>query len=547
MISLGTHQAATWGYSTYPHASVTTDFHGSENFIGSFTKPTLAPNGNMYSILGVTAINLSGTHQAFVIMKITPNTSNTATTNWQPSTITFITANTELAPLPNGFARPEWGAPSFVSTNTNDNSKFRFNTGILASNGLIYFPPVQCGSANNQWVILDPATDRWKVTNLLRPSGVSSISNTYIASAVLGTDNKIYVLPGKGGKAFRITTSVNAGADTVEDSYYSNYISQITATIVSPLTVDSMQWRDASNNLYTDVASLDSVTKAYAEPSGQDYETLFSIITDAVTHPSGRIYLIPGYGRGRIFYINQAAWGTSLELVSAPGLSTAAISGYGQKTVRGYYAFLEKQRDESHDKSTLKIYIAPRALALGNQSMDLLVINPVTNTMSAIDMGYSSSTGASGNHKMSKRISLPNGMTLAYNRLINPGNTRHGGMVLTGWDVPSSVSTGTRTIGVTGNGILINQNMYTIDSISPGFTGTGGGVNALWPHTGKHITFMDPEAGNQNIVEIVSVKGYGPNITNFNFTSRDQSEYQVPSNLALLGASVFNSQFNKPR
>jgi hypothetical protein len=546
MISLGIHQAATWGYSTYPHPTISTsDITGSNDYIGAFTKPTLAPNGNMYAILGAVSMDIGGTYKAFVIMKITPNTSNTGTANWQAATISYITADTGLAPLPNGFARPEWGAPVSISGGVSDNALFRFNTGILASNGLIYFPPVQCGSGNNYWVILDPAIDRWKVTNLLRPSGTTSITNRTIGCAVLGTDNKIYAIGGLGAKAFRITTSVNAGSDTVEDSFHTNF------STTNPMSTTTMTWRDSANNLYTDLASVENVTQAYNDAfMGAVSYAVFNRVTDAITHPSGKIFLIPMVGRGRVFYIDQSAWGTSLELVSAPGLSTADIPGYGRKTLSCYYAFIEKPRSADHNILTLKIFLVPR-LPYGvnalNTTLDAFMIDPVTNEMTPIDMNYTNNAGSQTYQSFSKRHTLPNGMSISYNRLSTSGAARQGGMMLTGWDVPSTDTDAVRTIVADEKGILQDQTLHTLATTAPGFTGVGGGMSAKWPHNGKYIAMLDPVQNNVNIMELVSVKGYGPDITNFNFTSRDQTEYQIPTSLSQLGPSVYNSQFNKPR
>jgi hypothetical protein len=552
MISLGTHQAATWGYSTRDIPSLA-GAYGSSSYIGLFTKPTLAPNGNMYAILGVTALNVSGTYEAFVIMKITPGNTNTATTNYTPPTISYLIADNGFAANGSGFAKPSWGAPSAVSGNNTDNSLFRFNTGILAPNGLIYFPPVQCGSGKNKWVIFNPASDLWKVTEALRPSGLTQIGNQQISCAVLGTDNKIYVLS-SFGKAFRITTSANALSDTVEDSYHAAY-----ASTASPLGIGTIPlgWRDEAGVTYTsDTASLDGVLKAHdndsSAASAASYR-IFTTISDAIVHPSGRIYLMPGRGRGRIFYINQSAWGTIGEIVSAPGLSTASIAGYGQKTIHIKCAFLEKPRDAGHTINTLKIYLVP-SIQVGipspnNICTDILVIDPVTQTMSALPMQYVASSTSQSTSTLSKLINLPNGMILTYNRIATSGSASHGGMILTGWDVPSTDSNGARTIPVPDKGIMQDQGVVTIATLNPSFTSVGGGTNAMWPHNGKFIGMFNPvfNPGDNQFSEIVSVKGYHPDVTNFNFSQRDRTFYGMPSDLALLGPSVYNCQFNKPK
>jgi len=441
MISLGTHQAATWGYSVRDIAPLA-GAYGSASYIGLFTKPTLAPNGNMYAILGATAFNVSGTYEAFVIMKIVPGTSNTATTNYTPPTISYLVADNGVTANGSGFAKPSWGAPSAVSSNTTDNALFRFNTGILASNGLIYFPPAQCGSNDNKWVIFNPNSELWKVTDMLRPSGATFITNRAISSAVLGTDNKIYVFS-VYAQSFRITTTSNASADTVEDSYYSNYFAT-----TAPFGQSVLSWRDEAGTTYTDYPDTTGFTPAYATDSAGSNSASarnFTAISDAIVHPSGCIYLMPGKGRGRIFYVKQSAWGTSGELVSAPNLRTT-YTGM-TKNIQIQSAFLEKPRDASHDINTLKIYCVPRIAvdtqANLNVSNGILVLDPVTQTMNIIAMSYSVNTTSGSFSNMSKLITLPNGMVMTFNKSTSISND-YGGTVLTGWDVPSSAVDGVR-------------------------------------------------------------------------------------------------------
>jgi hypothetical protein len=551
MISLGTHQASTWGYSTRPLTpTFTGPAVGSTAFVGLFTKTTLAPNGNMYAILGAAALSISGVSQQFVILKIVPGTTNTATTNYAAPSYSFLIADNGFAANGNGFAKPSWGA--IAGTNA-DNSAFRFNTGILASNGLIYFPPVQCGTNNNYWVIFDPTTDLWKVTNALRPSTlVGDLTNLIIGGAVLGTDNRIYVYS-MYGRGFRITTSTNASNDTVQDSYYTGGI----AAIATPTGNDTapLSWRDEAGAVYTDVASLLGTTKAYDNAStsqNSNVVRIFTTVSDAIVHPTGRIYLMPGLGRGRIFYINQSAYGTTGELVSAPGLSTASIAGYGQKSIGIYSAVLEKPRDANHDPATLKIFLIPAVQYVTNANVctDILVINPQSQTMSALSMQYinRAPTDPVGFTALGKLINLPNGMSLTYNRITTSGSDRHGGMILSGSDVPASDTDGLRTIPIPNKGIMQDQDIQYLGVTNPSVTGIGGGTNGLWPHNGKFIGIFNPSFSlNWFFYEIVSVKGYHPGVTNFNFSARDRLFYSIPSNLNNLGSTVYNCQFNKPR
>jgi len=551
MISLGTHQASTWGYSTRPLTPAFEGVSGSAAFVGLFTKPTLAPNGNMYAILGAAGLTISGVSQQFVILKIVPGTTNTATTNYAAPTYSYLVADNGFAANGNGFAKPSWGA--IVGIPQNDNALFRFNTGILASNGLIYFPPVQCGTDNNYWVIFDPTTDLWKVTNTLRPSTLAgNLTNLSIGGAVLGTDNRIYVYSMYGG-GFRITTSTNASNDTVQNSYYTGGIASTTTP--TGIATAPLSWRDEAGAVYTDGASLLGTTKAYDNDSTSNNSNsarIFTTVSDAIVHPTGRIYLMPGLGRGRIFYINQSAYGTTGELVSAPGLSTASIAGYGQKSIGIHSAVLEKPRDANHDPATLKIFLVPAVQYVANANVctDILVINPQSQTMSTLSMQYINRATAvpGGFTVLGKLINLPNGMSLTYNRLTTSASDRHGGMILSGFDVPSSDTDGLRTIPIPNKGIMQDQDVYYMAVTNPSTTGIGGGANGLWPHNGKFIGMFNPSFSLSSFFyEIVSVKGYHPGVTNFNFSARDRMFYSIPSNLNNLGSSVYNCQFNKPK
>lgn len=554
MISLGTHQSAIWGYSTadYPADSQISAVGGSYSYNGLFTKLTLAPNGNMYAILITSNVTLSSVVKECVIIKVTPGNSNTGNTNWQAASRSYLIPDGTAADS-YGFARTAWPLNS-------GSAAIRFHTGILASNGLIYFAPYDTTDTTNKWVILNPATDTWKVTDTLRPSGTTTIANSTIGGIALGTDNKLYVAGTGTGRGFRITTSANAMSDTVEDSYYTQFVGTS-----SPLGSTAMTWTDSSGITYTDSAALlDSVTSvsaAYSPTTGSTSLRNFNRIRDMITHPSGKIFMVPGRGRGRIFYINETGWGTANELLSEPGYSTASITGYGVKSYGGYYAFLEKPRDLSHIASTLKLYIAPilgiQEQAYTNMSQDILVINPVTKSMSALNLGLANYAANSNSYaSLNKRISMPNGMHVFVNTNATDAVSRQGGVMLTGWDVPSSDSDGSNTITMTNKGLMYRSDITstnlnyikTLIEQNPGFTAVGGGVNPNWPHNSKFLSFTGtPGSGTvfAQLTEYTSVKGYGPEITNFNFSARDQTYYQLPSVISTLGNSVYNSQFNK--
>ncbi len=543
MLTLAAAQSSTWGYSAKTHTITgLTNLGGTSTNTGSFTKPTLAPNGKMYSILTCPNATINGVVQTNVILEITPGTSNTATTNYSAPTFNFIYSDNTVSSNGAGFAKPSWNQGTL-------NVVQAFNTGILAPNGLIYFVPFDNQAATNKWVVFSPSSGRWKLMNI-HPSyaegATTYIPNAVITTAVLGTDGKIYVF-GYGTTTvpyYRFTPSSNAAADvtSIENSYYFN--SSLNST---PLCNTNMQWKDSAGISYTDTP-VNTVLKAYdnSGATGRPYEKVRTFI-DIIVHPSGRIYFIPGAanttngaagGRGRIFYLNISAWGTALELVSATGLVPS-----GNKNISAHYAFLEKPRDADHDKNTLKIYIVPTKGLYTTTTVckTILCIDPVTNTISETSINYSSDPTST----IGKRISLSNGLNIFYNVGSNTpvlAKTRSGGHLLTGWDVPASDVDGGLFIDTPGPGILHNTAPANFGETSPEYSLIGGGVNVPYPH---HSKFIGYPGVLTNISELISVKEYGPGITNFNFENIDASFIAPPT--SGLATSLFNSNFNKPK
>jgi hypothetical protein len=558
MLTLATHQSSIWGYSALTHTlSNLGNFSASFNYTGTFTKPTLAPNGKMYSIMTCRSCDISGVTKTSVILEITPGTSNTATTNYSIPTVNYIVADTGLSENQAGFAQANF--PEMAPPNSGNNG-IRFNTGILAPNGLIYFPPVDNQAGTNKWVVFNPTSGRWKLMNLhpnYAESPTISIPNAAITAAVLGTDGKIYVF-GYGNSTgtlvpyYRFTPTTNASGDvaSLQTGYYQNLSLNST-----PLCSTNLQWKDSAGTSYIDIPPASGTLKAYANtaPAGQAYNKI-KIFIDIIVHPSGRIYFIPGpssstnnantadVGRGRIFYLDINAWGSATEIVSATGLVAP-----GGKRISAHYAFLEKPRNADHDITTLKIYIvpAPRLGASTTVCTEVLCINPTTNTITEIPFTFTTDTNLTG---IGKRVSLSNGLNLFYNAGSGAGNSatidRSGGHLLTGWDIPASDTDGAIAIDTIAKGILHNTLPAAFTSFDPGYTLIGGGVNATYPH---HSKFIGNPAPTNTISELVSVKQYGPDITNFNFTDRDKPSIAPPSNLEGLPLSLFNSNFNKPK
>jgi hypothetical protein len=551
MLTLGAAQASTWGYSV--NGLIPPGLVGGGNNLPSFTKFTLGPDGNLYAISsngGNFAPVINGTTQPTVILKVIPGTSNTGTTNYSEATFEYIYPDSGLAPNQSGFAKPVWNGRAGA------NAEVTFNTGILASNGLIYWPPL----GSDRFVIFNPANGLWKLSNI-HPDSVDSTTSIAkkIYGCVVGGDNKIYVIPALNNKLYRIVPSTNASADTWEQGFY-------TTTTPLGLFNTDMSYYDNNGTLQSNDTSITTigagtVTRAYAGSLNTGRE-VFNTIADAIYHPSGRIYLIPAGGRGRIFYINTGTdWNTNKQVVSEPGLTIATASGVN-KVPYFAYAFLEKPRDTQHNLSTLKIYLMPQcpsrtsqsATALyANENYEMMYINPTTNTLHEIPMNFVYNT-SSNQYQVGKRISLPNGLNITVN--LSAASAFQGGAVLTGIDVPSSDTDGAYTIKRTAtrfdnipiNGITANQSVGLLYNSEPGQVNTAGGGNNLpYPHHSKFITNTGGAISDGGFIELVSVKEYGPGITNFNFVDRDKNTYAPPSNLGGLGQSLYNSNFNKPK
>jgi hypothetical protein len=559
MLTLATHQSATWGYSVknYPLPNTT----GGGGNLPTFTKPVMAFNGNMYCVSVAGGGNhpvINGVAEPRVILKITPGTTNTKTTDYSPATFTYIFPDFALSPNAAGFARPVWPI-------ADTNAAVQFNRGILASNGLIYWSPID----NSNFLIFDPTTELWKTSNI-HPDRVDATTSLAfkIHSCVLGRDGKIYVIPNLGHKLYRIATSVGATNDIVEQGYWTTGSDSANMGIGNT----SMTYYDNNGVLQTDTAlnaNGGTITRAYDKQGGNSAQRTLPHIADVIVHPNGKIYLIPFNGRGRIFYINtDANWSTTKQVVSSAGLTIATASGVN-KVPRFSYAFLEKPRNAQHDPNTLKIYLMPGCQSVAGTpnlysqfNYEMMYINPTTDTLHEIPMNFTYSVSAN-QYQVGTKILLANGLNITVNLADGSGNNGglHGGAVLTGIDVPATDPDGAITIKKD----LTRTGLGTIPGILSGQTGVGllyspepgfvinakSGLNIPFPHHSKYILNTGGNLAIGSIAEVVSVKQYGigPNeetITNFTFADRDRQMYELPAaGPSSLAASLYNSNFNR--
>lgn len=552
MLTLSAAQASTWGYSVKNY-SIPNTIGGGSN-LPAITKPVMAFNGNIYCITtggGANLLTVEGVTQPRAIIKITPGTTNTGTTNWSAATFSYIYPDLTVTTDANGFAKSAWPVEG-------QNASVEFSKGTLAANGLIYWAPV---TASN-FVIFNPVTETWKLSNIHpdRIDATTSLAHK-IHSCVLGNDGKIYVIPNLGGKLYRIVTSVNATADTWEQGYWTG------ASTTSGMGIGNtdMTYYDSTGTLQTDTSTNvngTTITRAYDKAGGNTGQKTSNHIADVIMHPTGRIYIIPNVGRGRIFYINtNSDWSTNKQIVSTAGLTISNASGVN-KSPNFAYAFLEKPRNPEHSPSSLKIYLMPTCKSIylspnlyDSINYELMYIDPVTNTLNEIPMNFTYSTSAN-QYQTGTRISLANGLNITINLAGTTGTSpNRGGAVLTGIDVPSTDTDGayiikkdpTRTGLSTIPGILALQNIGILTSPEPGQIQTNikGGINIPYPHHSKYILNTGGDFTAGGFVEVVSVKQYGNGITNFNYVDRDKAMYQLPASAGLLQGSLYNSNFNK--
>ncbi len=540
MITLATSQASTWGYSVVTHTSTQTGITGIlGDGVGMFTKLTLGPNGKFYSIYinngitvnGITYPQFSGT--ANVIVEITPGTTNTRTTNWSRATFNYLTPDPSVTiSLTSGFGKPSWPAPQ-------ESAGLGFNTGILAPNNLIYFAPLghRIIGSYHKWLILNPISGQWKFLTLYPgyptssyPNGVPALtSNAFLSAPVLGPDGLIYVLSAGLGTIYRFQPTSNALGDEAS-------IEQPSTTYTTtnhPLIGTTKEWVTEAGTLTVDPTGPAGTIKAAVTDTNPSARSTLNLV-DAIAHPNGNIYWIPGNGRGRIFYTKPSLFGVR-PFVSATGLLHT-------KEINCAYAFLEKPRDADHDPNTLKIYIVSKSGTNALVEEEVLCLDPVTHTLSVITLGMGAA-GSGGATGLGKNITLANGMhiTKNYNGALQPGRT-----IFTGWDVPSTAANGVRTIPLNSPDPFNAQGSAAIlGNVAPGQSNLGGGANVPYPHHSKFVGNLSTSSISSLFTEIVSVKQYGPEITNFNFTSRDIPFYSVPS--TGLAGSIFNANFNKQR
>lgn len=548
MISLATHQSAIWGYdSKLSYDATSFTYTGSVSYMGAWTTPTLAPNGKLYSILTCTDTNITGSTNAYVIAIITPNNANHTSTNWSAATVEYITANGSAN-------RPYWNAP-YSPTNS---ALLRFSQkGIVAANGKIYFMPFDgqlVAGELPKWVVLTPGdatTTTWEVVSF---SNVSNVSGG-LGGCVAGKDGYLYVLPNvdKTTNAttycpfFRIhpkNVTINGVTATVDTAYLGYWTGAPSRRLFADY-LNTLTWRNSVGVTATDTAT-GAVSKSY------DTDSSSGTFADIIVHANGNIYLLPRQsGRGRIFYIKTANFGTAQEICSETGLHINQLAG-GAGT--GLYltchaGFLaSKQGLPLENNSLLQLFIIPNVVTIAStvytgNFLKILVLNAATNTLTALDYSPQNSAGSGSSENLMTAFPTANGTIMVNN--IGSGLSKSLDQLITGKDVAGSYKL---VLGSNTTSIIAGAQGFIVNEFGIGNAASRRRDFSSY-HVGDKLSKTLVVTNRLKITELLPVKGYHPDVTYFDSYLSEPTDansmYDFPTNITTTPLSLYNSQKNK--
>ncbi len=555
MISLATHQSAIWGYdSKLSYNATSFTYTGSTSYIGTWTTPTLAPNGKLYSILSCASTTATGATNSYVIAIITPNNTNHTSTNWSAVTVEYVTADGSAS-------RPYWDAPFSPLNNVNNNALIRFSQkGIVAANGKIYFMPFRSDisvGAYPKWVVLTPGdttTTTWETVSFTNTSYIPGA----LGGCVAGKDGYLYVVPNKDDATttatahpfFRIhpkNVTIN-GVTAAVDTAYIGYWTGVSGRRLFADYLNTLTWRNSAGVTSTDLAT-GTVSKSY------DTDANNGTFADIIVHANGNIYLLPkDNGRGRIFYIKTSNFGTAQEICSETGLHINQLAG-GAGT--GLYlschsGFLSsKQGLPLENNQSLKLYIIPNVKTSGNPATvvttnltKLLVLNAVSNTLTTIDYSPQNTGSASGSSvNLMTGFPMANGTILLNN--IGSGTSKSLDQLITGKDVAGSYKL---VLGSNTTGIIAGSQTFIVNEFGIG-NAAGNRRDVSSYHVGDKLSKTLVITNLLKITELLPVKGYHPDVTYFDSYLSEPTDansmYDFPTNITTTPLSLYNSQKNK--
>jgi hypothetical protein len=563
MFGLGSFQQSKWGWDFYKYPGL----YGVTNYIpstvGHFTSPTLAPNGISYLLPTFNFLS-DNTTQFNEVIALKPGKSNNNTSKWEVSTIHRIPSDT-------GGKHPNLPNPLEITASS---QKRFFGRGVLAPNGEIYFMGFRAKGIVALKPQSDPSLDPaagnntvWRVTDFSTAT-INNGTNVGFCGGVLHSDGHIYMIPNPIGTVTNIsvnptqaqqvvrikprTTSINSSSlDIYEKSYYDG---TTLAKSFNSATGPYLTPRDSSNNTITA-----SDTTQVLDTNWDSYS-----IVDAVSHPNGKIYMFGGISR-YVFILDPNNWSqqncvyTDYDLRIPTDLTS--LSDYGIDGVKkGLFmgASLEKLTP-GQDPSTLKIILHFEGIVnttttpVTNKYMRTLILDPVTNTITAAGDWYKAASTNSFSFQTSFPIKLPNGFT--YNFAGFPGSVGVGAQYTYSGNTAGEITVKGPLTTTVGSEIIYNDDLTPLKTkggfmnyiksslVSSSYFNNGANVVNQGEALGKSI-FGSLEGGG----ELVSVKGYHPGIKYFDYdTTTDDTVYKIPNNISSdLKTSLWNSYFNKP-
>lgn len=563
MFGLGSFQNSKWGWDFYKYPTL----YGVTNFgtstVGHFTSPTLAPNGIAYLLPTFNFLAPPSTTPFNEVIAIKPGKSNNSTAKWEASTIHRVSSNNpgKQPPLPNEL------------TTTASAQKRFYGKGVVAPNNEIYF----IGFRAKGIVALKPQSDptldpsagentSWRVANF-STVGINDGAQNSFCGGVLHSDGCIYMIPNPLGVVTNISTNPTSAQQvvrikprltsvnpTISDIYEKSYYDGV--TLARSFNSNIGPYRTPKDISNTNIVAPDT-TPEFDSTWGAN-------ITDAISHPNGKIYMFGGVSR-YIYILDPNNW-TQQNCVYTDynlRIPTDLITGpdYGIDGARkGAFlgASLEKLAP-GQDPTTLKVILhfegivnTSQTTTVTNKYMRTLIFDPVANSITAAGDWYPALDTNNFPFQTSFPFRLPNGFTYNFGKIATPNllgaQYTYSGNVAGQIDVKGPLTNvggqpvynDDLTRLVMKGGFMAYQNS---SNVRASYFNNGANVVNQGDAFGK-VIFGSLEGGG----ELVSVKGYYPGIKYFNYNPEtDNSMYKIPDNLATdLKTSLWNSYFNKP-
>jgi hypothetical protein len=548
-ISISTTQSSLWGWKQRPLAStgisVPTGLPGT-----TFTNYTYSPTADaLYAISTKPDTNP-------YIMVLNPGDCNSDTSDYSQTSGQLIS--------PNGGTRANFPASNTYS-----------KAGILAQDGKIYFIPF----SGSQICILvpnaNPSLVSWTFFDLV-PTYTSSSNNTYIAGGILGKDGKIYILPFYGISTNTATPlarlNISGPTPVVEMSYY-------TGTSAATALSGSVTTSNRKNVDFLGYNPTGTYTTSCLQPNSDsatapnqfvirisNYSSRTSLDFYFSLDPySNKIYVIWVQGTW-IFYIDPDNWSNinCINTVNTLWLRTLkpGLQGYRSSNSVSGCANNGYKFSAIVPGLNKKLYITisnagyTRTSGSINIPNDLLYhieLDTQTNTISLVQNGINANltTGTYSGAGM-----LPNGVifgvpTLNYSSLL-PNNKS---FEITTGAIPKvigdnasekkcAIDVKSTTASAYGAGVFSIATVYQL--------GSPGSTFITIPGKNKRGKFIISGSNNVYGMEVMSIKNFYNNVTNFNLKNTLDTENTIdilepPTNLANLPTSDYNLYVNRPR